>query len=295
VGIGDLAEVEDKIMVDLANRIYMIAEAGINHNGQIELAKKLIELAHSTGCDAIKFQKRNPDVCVPESMKQVMRETPWGTMSYLDYKKRIEFGDDEYSEISEYCKELGIKWSASAWDLDSLIFLDKYDLPFHKIASALSTNLDFVREVARRKILTYASVGMCTFQDIDQLVKIFSEEGCELVLMHTISNYPARESDLNLRMIETLSNRYGLQIGYSGHESSVTPSIVAGVLGAVAIERHITLDRAMWGTDHAASLERPGLVQLVNALRKIPLVSGDGIKKEVPGELEMASKMRYWV
>jgi N-acetylneuraminate synthase len=216
-------------------------------------------------------------------------------MSYLDYKKRIEFGDDEYSEISKYCEELGINWSASAWDLDSLIFLDKYDLPFHKIASALSTNLDFVREVARRKILTYASVGMCTFQDIDQLVEIFSEEGCELVLMHTISNYPAKESDLNLRMIETLSNRYGLQIGYSGHESSVTPSIVAGVLGAVAIERHITLDRAMWGTDHAASLERPGLVQLVNALRKIPLVSGDGIKKEVPGELEMASKMRYWV
>lgn len=277
------------------NEIFVIAEAGINHNGSIDLAKQLIDLARATGCDAIKFQKRNPDVCVPHAMKQVIRETPWGSMTYLDYKKRIEFGAEEYKEIDQYCAKLGISWSASAWDVDSLVFLDEFNLPFHKIASALTTNLHFVREVARRGKLTYASVGMCSYEDIDNLVEIFSEESCELILMHTVSNYPAKESDLNLRMIETLGKKYGLRVGYSGHESSVTPSIVAGVIGAVAIERHITLDRAMWGTDHAASLERPGLFQLVNALRKIQIVSGDGIKKDVPGESEMALKMRYWV
>lgn len=274
--------------------IFVIAEAGINHNGSIDLAKQLIDLAYSAGCNAIKFQKRNPDICVPEHMKQVMRETPWGSITYLDYKKRIEFGMEEYNAISQYCNKLGILWSASAWDLDSLFFLDNYDLPFNKVASALSTNLKFIREVARRQKLTYVSVGMCTYEDIDNVVNIFSDEQCELVLMHTVSNYPAKESDLNLKMIETLRKRYGVPVGYSGHESSVTPSIVAGVLGAVAIERHITLNRAMWGTDHAASLEKPGISNLVNALQKIRVVSGDGIKKEVPGEYEMALKMRYW-
>lgn len=277
------------------NEIFVIAEAGINHNGSLDLAKQLIDLAHETGCDAVKFQKRNPDVCVPENMKEVVRETPWGTMTYLEYKKRIEFGHQEYSEIDKHCKNVGISWSASAWDLDSLLFLDEFDLPFHKIASALSTNLEFVREVAHRRKRTYASVGMCSYEDIDNLVEIFAEAQCELILLHTISNYPAAESELNLRMIETLSKRYGVRVGYSGHEPSVTPSIVAGVMGAVAIERHITLDRTMWGTDHAASLEKPGLSQLVNALRKIPIVSGDGVKKEVPGESQMASKMRYWL
>ena len=278
-----------------SNDIFFIAEAGINHNGDLEIAKKLIDMAASAGCDAIKFQKRTPEICVPETMKGVLRETPWGTMSYLDYKEKIEFQVEEYDAIALYCASKGIVWSASAWDLPSLIFLDQYKLPFNKIASALSTNLEFVKEVAARGVLTYASVGMCDYSDIDNLVSIFNEQSCPLVLMHTISTYPAKDSDLNLRMINTLHNRYGLPVGYSGHEPSVSPSIVAASLGAVAIERHITLDRTMWGTDHSASLEPSGLNQLVGSVRKVPIVLGDGLKKEILEEAAMAKKMRYWL
>ena len=275
--------------------IFVIAEAGINHNGELDLAKKLIEMAHRAGCNAVKFQKRNPDICVPVSMKSKLRETPWGVMTYLDYKKKIEFGEHEYDQIDNFCKKLGILWSASAWDLDSLNFLNKYDLPFNKIASAMSTNLDFVSAVANQGKLTYASVGMCNWQEIDQLVEVFKKSNSELILMHTVSNYPAENQDLNLKMIETLSKRYGCPVGYSGHEASISPSIVAAALGAVAIERHITISRSMWGTDHSASLEYAGISQLVGAIRKVPIVLGDGVKRVVPGEAEIAEKMRYWV
>ena len=277
------------------DQIYVIAEAGINHNGDINTAKKLIDLAARTGCNAVKFQKRDPDVCVPDSMKSVMRETPWGNITYLDYKKRIEFGQNEYQEIATHCKEKDIDWSASAWDIGSLEFLDQFDLPFHKVASALATHLEFVEQVAKRGKLTYASVGMCTYDDIDRLVQVFKKNDCPFVLLHTVSTYPAQESDLNLRMIGTLKEKYGVGVGYSGHEPSVSPSIMAGVLGAVAIERHITLDRSMWGTDHSASLEEAGLSQLVSTLRKIPTVLGDGVKKSIPAEEAIASKMRYWI
>jgi N-acetylneuraminate synthase len=281
-------------MLKANDHIYVIAEAGINHNGDVETAKKLIDLAVRAGCDAVKFQKRDPDVCVPDSMKSVMRETPWGNIAYLDYKKRIEFGQKEYEEIDAYCKEKDIDWSASAWDIESLEFLDQFDLPFHKVASALATPLEFVEQVAKRGKLTYASVGMCSYEDIDLMVEIFEKYKCPFVLLHTVSTYPALESDLNLRMISTLSERYGVGVGYSGHEPSVSPSIVAGVLGAVVVERHITLDRSMWGTDHSASLEEAGLSQLVSTLRKIPVVLGDGVKKRIPGEEAIAAKMRYW-
>ena len=277
------------------DEIFVIAEAGINHNGELDLAKKLIEMAHRAGCNAVKFQKRNPDICVPVSMKSKLRETPWGVMTYLDYKKKIEFGEHEYDQIDNFCKKLGILWSASAWDLDSLNFLNKYDLPFNKIASAMSTNLDFVSAVANQGKLTYASVGMCNWQEIDQLVEVFKKSNSELILMHTVSNYPAENQDLNLKMIETLSKRYGCPVGYSGHEASISPSIVAAALGAVAIERHITISRSMWGTDHSASLEYAGISQLVGAIRKVPIVLGDGVKRVVPGEAEIAEKMRYWV
>jgi N-acetylneuraminate synthase len=277
-----------------AKEIYFIAEAGINHNGDLDIAKKLIDVAVIAGCDAIKFQKRTPEICVPNEMKNKLRETPWGTMTYLEYKEKIEFQDKEYDEIATYCQSKGISWSASAWDIPSLEFLDRFDLPFHKIASALATHSEFVNEIASRGKLTYASVGMCDYSDIDNLVAVFKEQNCPLILMHTVSTYPATESDLNLSMINTLESRYGLPIGYSGHESSVSPSIVAAALGAVAIERHITLDRTMWGTDHAASLEPSGLNQLVGAIRKVPLVLGNGIKKNIPGELDIAKKLRYW-
>lgn len=276
------------------DNIFVIAEAGINHNGELDLAYKLIDMAVAAGCDAVKFQKRTPEICVPNSMKSVIRDTPWGSMTYLEYKNRLEFGLDQYRDINDYCFEKKIAWSASAWDIESLNFLDPFDLPFNKVASALATNQNFLYEVARRGKKTYVSVGMCTFEDIDVIVDIFKTFACPLILMHTISTYPAREIDLNLKMIETLRNRYGLPVGYSGHESTVSPSIIAGSIGAVAIERHITLDRSMWGTDHSASLEASGLNQLVGALRKIPIVLGDGIKKEVEGEKEMASKLRYW-
>lgn len=278
----------------MVKEIFVIAEAGINHNGSIDLAKQLINMAHSAGCNAVKFQKRTPEICVPEAMKGALRETPWGTLTYLDYKKKIEFGESEYYEIATHCSKLGIMWSASAWDIPSLEFLDKFSLPFHKVASALATHIDFLLEVASRRLLTYVSVGMCSYEDIDKIVQIFGQENCPLILMHTVSTYPAADKDLNLRMIVTLKERYGVDIGYSGHETSVSPSIVAASLGAVAIERHITLDRAMWGTDHSASLESPGLNQLVGAIRKVPLVLGDGIKTEVAGEKEVAAKMRYW-
>ena len=274
--------------------IFVIAEIGINHNGDIELAKKLIDTAAQAGCDAVKFQKRTPEICVPEKMKTVMRETPWGLMTYLEYKKKIEFNEKEYDLIDHYCKQTGIAWSASAWDLESLRFLDRYNLPFNKVASALATHLEFLHEVAKKKILTYVSVGMCGYEDIDEIVEIFRSYSCPLVLMHTISTYPAQDKDLNLKMIQTISNKYDLPVGYSGHEPSVSPSVVAASLGAVAIERHITLDRSMWGTDHSASLEPSGLNQLVGAIRKVPIVLGDGVKKIVEGELEAAKKLRYW-
>jgi N-acetylneuraminate synthase len=274
--------------------IFIIAEIGINHNGDIELAKKLIDAAVQAGCDAVKFQKRTPEICVPEKMKTTMRETPWGLITYLDYKKKIEFNENEYDLIENYCKQKGIAWSASAWDIESLRFLDKYNLPFNKVASALATHLEFLNEVAERRILTYVSVGMCDYEDIDAIVKIFKSYSCPLVLMHTISTYPAQDKDLNLKMIQTISSKYNLPVGYSGHESTVSPSVVAASLGAVAIERHITLDRSMWGTDHSASLEPSGLNQLVGAVRKVPIVLGDGVKKIIEGELEAAKKMRYW-
>lgn len=274
--------------------IFIIAEIGINHNGDIELAKKLIDIAAQAGCDAVKFQKRTPEICVPEKMKTIMRDTPWGLITYLDYKKKIEFNENEYDLIESYCKQKNIAWSASAWDIESLRFLDKYNLPFNKVASALATHIEFLKEVAQRKILTYVSVGMCGYEDIDVIVEIFRSYSCPLVLMYTVSTYPAQDKDLNLKMIQTISNKYNLPVGYSGHESSVSPSVVAASLGAVAIERHITLDRSMWGTDHSASLESSGLNQLVGAIRKVPIVLGDGVKKIIEGELEAAKKMRYW-
>lgn len=281
-------------LISKGNEIFFIAEIGINHNGDLELAKKLIDVALKAGCDAVKFQKREPDICVPEAMKEVIRETPWGTMTYLDYKKKIEFGESEYDEIDRYCKENKILWSASAWDIPSLNFLSKYDLKFHKIASALATHEEFLTEVAKTQIQTILSTGMCSWSQIDRAVEIFSDSKNPLILLHTISNYPADENQLNLKMIETLGSRYGLPVGYSGHEPSVSPSIVAASIGACVIERHITLDRSMWGTDHAASLEPTGLNQLVGSIKKIPSLLGDGIRNPVPGEAEIAKKMRYW-
>ena len=274
--------------------VQIIAEAGINHNGDIDVAKKLIAAAKASGADSVKFQKRDPDVCVPEFMKGLPRETPWGVMTYLEYKHRLEFGFDSYQAIDQFSREIGLPWSASAWDVGSLEFLDQFNLPYHKIPSALNTNLPFVAEVGRRGLPTFLSTGMITLELLDQAVETFLRHCSNLTLLHCVSTYPAAEEDLNLAMIGTLRERYGLAVGYSGHESSVSPSVIAAALGAEVIERHFTLNRSDWGTDHAASLEPTGFSSMVNMIRKIPVVMGDGIKREIAGENEVANKLRYW-
>ena len=272
---------------------YVIGEIGINHNGNLDLAKKLIQMAKYAGCDAVKFQKRNPEEAVPNHLKDLPRDTPWGILSYLDYKKRIEFGRKEYDEIDEFCSEIEIEWSASAWDKTSLDFLRIYDLPFNKVASAMVTNHQFLAQVAKEKKLTFVSTGMCELSDIDEAVKIFRDASCPIVILHTISTYPALYEDLNLLIIKTLQSRYPeIPIGYSGHESSVTPSLYAAALGAVAIERHITLDRSMYGTDQSASLEYRGLSKMISEIRRIPSTMGNGLKHFTDKELIVAEKLR---
>ena len=283
-----------KANLNTIKRPLLIGEIGINHNGNVDLAKELIELSKENGCDLVKFQKRNPDVCVPIHKKEELKETPWGVITYLEYKKKIEFGYKEFSEIDEFCKDLKIQWSASAWDLESQDFISKFHLSFNKIASAMNTNFVFVEKVACEGKLTFLSTGMSTLADIAKCVDIFKKRKCPVVLLHTVSTYPAVDADLNLAVISSLRNEFGIPVGYSGHESSVTPSIIAGALGAVAIERHVTLDRTMWGTDQAASLEANGLKQLSSALARLSVIIGNPEKKFIESEKKAAKNLRYW-
>ena len=273
--------------------VFIIAEIGINHNGSIEIAKQLMDLAKSAGCDAVKFQKRTLNIVYTPQVLDTPRESPWGTTT-RQQKEGLEFEKDEYDEIDSYSKLIGLPWFASAWDIPSQAFLRQYALPFNKIASAMITHLEFLNEVAAEKRLTFLSTGMSTEIDIDKAVAIFKKHDCPVILMHTVSVYPCAEELLNLRAIQTLKERYGLPVGYSGHESTVAPSLVAAVLGAVAIERHITLDRAMYGSDQAASLAPRGLHELVSEIRRYPLMLGDGVKQYAPGEDGVAAKLRYW-
>lgn len=273
---------------------FLIGEIGINHNGSLKLAKKLIELASEAGFDAVKFQKRDPDISTPENQKYKLRQTPWGEMTYLDYKKKIEFGHKEFEEIKKFCKKKKIIWFASAWDIASQKFIRKYNLKYNKIASAMLTNLDLIEKVAEEKKLTFISTGMSTLKDIEKAIKIFKKKKCKYVLMHCVSTYPCPIENLNLKMILTLKKRFKCEVGYSGHESSVSPSIIAYMLGARYIERHITLDRSMWGTDQAASLSENGMKNLSNILNKSTLVIGDGVKRLLKQEKEMLKKFKYW-
>jgi len=269
---------------------YIIAEIGINHNGSLDTAKQLIDLAAVAGCDAVKFQKRNPDVCVPDHQKAVMRETPWGTMTYLDYKYRMEFGKDEYDEIDAYCKLKGIQWSASPWDIDSLSFLLGYDIPWIKIPSAMITNQALMRASAATGKRIIFSTGMSTYDEIDQAVEWL--EGSEILMLHCNSSYPAALADLNLQCIQTLKERYNCEVGYSGHEFRLGTSVAAIYLGATCVERHITLDRTMWGSDHMSSVEPQGLIKMVRGIRELEIAYGDGIKKVTEGELAPRKKLR---
>ena len=273
--------------------IYISAEIGINHNGDLAIAKELINQSKKAGVNAVKFQKRSIDIVYSQDMLSQFRESPWGT-TQREQKEGLEFTLKDYKEIDDYCKKLNIDWYASAWDIPSQDFLNNFDFPVNKIASAMTTNLDFVERVASEKKPTFISTGMCTYDQIKKVVGIFSAEKCQFVLMHTNSEYPSREEKLNLNVITTLKNKFNCNVGYSGHEPSVSPSLVAAALGAVSIERHVTLDRSMYGSDQAASLEYAGLENLVETVRKLNIILGDGKKEITEIELEVAKKLRYW-
>ena len=270
--------------------VYIIAEIGINHNGDIEIAKQLMDVAVETGCDAVKFQKRTPEICVPEEQKSIPRETPWGTMTYFEYKKRIEFEQKEFEQIDAYAKKIGIDWFASPWDVPSVDFLESFNVPCQKIASACLTDSELLTAINKTKTTTILSTGMSSMQEIDNAVSLLS--GVPLAIAQATSTYPAEASELNLRAIQTFAEKYNVPVGYSGHERGLQVTIAAVALGATFIERHITLDRSMWGTDHSASLEPEGLKKLVRDIRIIELALGDGKKKVYDSEIPIRAKLR---
>lgn len=282
-------------------KTYFIAEIGINHNGDMDIAKRLIDIASAAGCDSVKFQKRNPDVCVPEDEKSKIRETPWGKMTYLDYKYKVEFGKEEYDEIDVYCKERKIDWSASPWDLDSLEFLMQYDIPYIKIPSAMLTNDELLiaaRDTGKKVIL---STGMSTRDEIDHAVVLlkskivvepYYERAGNFVLLHCNSTYPAPIDELNLSTIKTLKERYNCEVGYSGHEFRLSTSVAATYLGASVIERHVTLDRSMWGSDQLSSVEPQGLFKLMSGIRELEQARGDGVIGVTESEKLMRKHLR---
>ena len=277
----------------IARHVLVIGEIGINHNGDVGIAKRMIDMAKSAGCDAVKFQKRTIDIVYSGEYLDSHRESPWGT-TQREQKEALEFGKEEYDEIDVYCREVGIDWFASAWDVPSQHFLCQYNLKYNKIASPMITHRELLETVAEERKPTFISTGMSTYEQIDQVVEIFRSRDCPFVLMHCISEYPAAQSILNLRCINELRARYHCPVGYSGHEVTMIPGVLAAMMGAVAVERHITLDRAMYGSDQAASLEKRGLELLVNYVRAIPIVMGDGVKRITPAELTNAEKLRYW-
>src|SRR6056300_88008 len=273
-------------------KTYIIAEIGINHNGDLDIAKRLIDISAAAGCDAVKFQKRNPDVCVPEHQKSVMRDTPWGQMTYLDYKHKVEFGQEEYNEIDKYCKEKGIAWSASPWDLDSLEFLNQYDLPFIKIASASITDINLLSKACETGKKIIISTGMSSQEEIEDAIKILSNNASDYAVLHCNSSYPAPVEELNLSCIKTLKDNYNCEVGYSGHEFRLGTTVAAVYLGATIIERHVTLDRTMWGSDHMASVEPQGLFKLVSGIRELEKCYGDGVITVSQTEEEVRKKLR---
>lgn len=269
---------------------FIIAEIGINHNGDIDIAKRLIRVAVACGCDAVKFQKRTPELCVPLAQRNHMRDTPWGYISYMDYREKVEFGKEEYQEIDRYCREQDVIWFASCWDDPSVDFIEQFDPPCYKIASASLTNDQLLRHTRATGKPLLLSTGMSSIEQIDHAVEVLGSQN--LALLHTVSTYPARYEELNLRAIATLRDRYGVPIGYSGHETGIATTVAAAALGACTVERHITLDRAMWGSDHAASLEPTGLTRVCRDIRLVEMSLGTGEKKVVDRELPIIARLR---
>ncbi|MHA1381910.1 MAG: N-acetylneuraminate synthase family protein [Candidatus Helarchaeota archaeon] len=287
----NVIKIGDKLVGD-GNPTFIIAEIGINHNGDVEIAKKLIDVAAVSGCDAVKFQKRTPELCVPEEMREVKRETPWGIMSYLEYRKKIEFGEKEYDEIDRYCKEKGIIWFASAWDIPSIEFLEKYNLKVFKVPSALLTYRDYLERLKKLNVPIILSTGMSDIEMVKKAVNILGEE--RIILLHAVSTYPAKPEEVNLKVINRYREIFECPVGYSGHEVGLQITLAAVALGANVVERHITLDRSMWGTDQSASLEPIGLMKLVRDIRIIEVALGDGIKKIYDREIEVMKRLRRY-
>ena len=260
--------------IGVGQPVYVIAEIGINHNGDIEIAKQLMDVAVEAGCDAVKFQKRTPEICVPEEQKNIPRDTPWGMMTYFEYKERIEFGQSEFEQIDAYAKKIGVDWFASPWDVPSVEFLEEFNVPCQKVASACLTDSELLAALDKTGTTTILSTGMSSIEEIDLVVSRLTH--VPLAIAQATSTYPAEPAELNLRAIQTFSEKYDVPVGYSGHERGLQVTIAAVALGATFIERHITLDRSMLGTDHSASLEPEGLKKLVRDIRVTELALGDG-------------------
>lgn len=267
-----------------------IGEIGINHNGDVALAKRLIEVAAAAGCDAVKFQKRTPELCVPEAQRGFMRETPWGYVTYMEYRMKVEFGEKEYAEIDRHCRDNDIMWFASCWDVPSVEFMQRCNIPCYKVASACLTDDDLLRRTRATGKPVLLSTGMSTLEQVDHAVDVLGKK--DLVLLHSVSTYPARYEDLNLRVIGTLRERFGVPVGYSGHETGLASTVAAVALGACIVERHITLDRSMWGSDHAASLEPTGLTRLIRDIRLVEASLGSAEKKVLERELPIIKRLR---
>jgi N-acetylneuraminate synthase len=278
-------------IVGAGRPVYITGEIGINHNGELSNAFALIDQAAAAGCDAVKFQKRTPEVCTPRDQWEIERDTPWGRMTYIDYRHRVEFGLEEYAAIDEYARQRGIAWFASPWDVESVDFLEQFDVPAHKVASASLTDDELLQRLRTTGRTIILSTGMSTPRQIRHAVEVLGSD--TIVLCHATSTYPAKPSELNLRMIHTLQAEFpNVPIGYSGHEVGLQTTLAAVALGAAFVERHITLDRAMWGSDQAASVEPPGLQRLVRDIRTISESLGDGVKKIYDGELAAMKKLR---
>lgn len=269
---------------------YVIAEIGINHNGSLETAKRMIAVAKALGCDAVKFQKRNPEKCVPADQRERMRETPWGYITYMEYRYRVELGEDDFRQIDQYCRDHGITWFVSCWDTDSVDFIRTFHTPCIKIPSACLTDRELLEHCRGTGVPLILSTGMSTLDQIDEALSVLGTD--RLLLAHCTSTYPCLNEEINLRMIPKLRERYPCPIGYSGHEVGLATSVAAVALGASFVERHITLDRAMWGSDQSASVEPIGLGRLIKDIRTIETALGDGIKKVYESELKAASRLR---
>lgn len=271
--------------------VFVVGEIGINHNGDVGIAKKIIAGAKHAGCDAVKFQKRTPEICTPKDQWNIERDTPWGRMTYIDYRHKVEFGEKEYSEIDKYCKEIGMIWFSSCWDEDAVDFIEKFNPPLYKTASAALTDFSLLEKHKKLNKPIMMSTGMSTIEQIEKAISFMDKNN--LMIAHATSAYPCKNEELNLRMIETLKQKYpDIPIGYSGHEVGLAPTWAAVALGACFVERHITLDRAMWGTDQAASVEIGGMERLVSSIRDIEKSLGDGVKKVYDSELGQIKKLR---